>query len=287
MDNAEVADRLNEVADLLEAQDANAFRVRAYRSAATTAKYLDEPASEIYRRGGLAGLTNLPGIGKTLGRAIEEILTTGRLSLLDRLRGEAGPEMLLASVPGIGPELAHRIHDCLSIETLEDLEQAAHDGRLDQVPGIGPKKVRAVRESLAGRLGRGRRPPVKSGGLPRPPVAELLDVDEEYRRKVEANELPRIAPRRFNPEGRRWLPILHTQRGRRTYTALFSNTALAHELGRTHDWVVIYWDDDESHGQWTVVTPRTGRLRGRRVVRGREAECAEHYEQTAKTPAEV
>ena len=74
------------------------------------------------------------------------------------------------------------------------------------------------------------------------------------------------------------MPILHTHRGKRHYTVLFSNTARAHELGTTHDWVVIYRDGD---GQWTVVTALFGDLKGRRIVRGREAECAEFYRGTA------
>jgi putative hydrolase len=110
-----------------------------------------------------------------------------------------------------------------------------------------------------------------------PPIAELLDVDEEYRRLADLDRLPRIAPRRFNPEGKAWLPILHTRRDARHYTALYSNTARAHELGTTHDWVVIYRDDAGDHGQWTVITAGLGKLKGKRVVRGRESECAAHY----------
>ena len=63
----------------------------------------------------------------------------------------------------------------------------------------------------------------------------------------------------------------------RHYTAMFSNTARAHELDTTHDWVVIYRDDDGNHGQWTVITSHFGKLRGKRIVRGRESECASHY----------
>ena len=82
----------------------------------------------------------------------------------------------------------------------------------------------------------------------------------------------KIAPRRFNPPHVAWLPVLHTIRGRRHYTALFSNTALAHRLNRTDDWVVIYWDDGRGERQCTVVTAKGGSLEGRRVVRGRETE---------------
>ena len=111
-----------------------------------------------------------------------------------------------------------------------------------------------------------------------PSVAELLDVDREYHRKAQAGELQLIAPRRFNPTGEAWLPVLHTVRGPRKYTALFSNTERAHRLGRTRDWVVIYYQDGGGEErQCTVVTEFREPLRGKRVVRGREFECAEYY----------
>ena len=124
------------------------------------------------------------------------------------------------------------------------------------------------------------RPAVERENTEQVPVEELLDVDGEYRRLAAKGRLPRIAPRRFNPTGEAWLPILHTQRGTRHYTALFSNTAHAHELGTTHDWVVIYRDDDD-HGRWTVITSQYGKLRGHRIVRGHERECARYYASSA------
>ena len=108
-------------------------------------------------------------------------------------------------------------------------------------------------------------------------VEEILDVDGEYRRKAAAGVLRMIRPRRLNPERRAWLPVLHTERGARRYTALFSNTERAHELRRTHDWVVIYGEDGGREDQATVVTEWRGVLAGRRVVRGREAECRRLY----------
>jgi putative hydrolase len=73
-------------------------------------------------------------------------------------------------------------------------------------------------------------------------------------------------------------------RGDRHYTALYSNTALAHQLGTEHDWVIIYRDDHDGDGQWTVVTARSGPLRGYRVIRGREAECSEFYDRNPGQP---
>jgi putative hydrolase len=71
--------------------------------------------------------------------------------------------------------------------------------------------------------------------------------------------------------------VLHTHRDGREYTALFSNTERAHRLGRTHDWVVLYYDGPEHEGQCTVITGQRGSLAGYRIVRGREDECREFY----------
>lgn len=276
--NAEIARVLEQIAELLDAQDANEYRVRAYRMAAETVRGMARPLSEILAEEGVAGLQRLPTIGLSIARAIEQLIDTGRLNLLERLRGATDPERVLATVPGIGPKLAARIHEELGVETLADLEQVAYDGRLARVSGFGERRVRGVRESLAGRLHR-RPPPVRYRAEPEdaPAVDELLDVDAEYRRRARRRDLPRIAPRRFNPTGEAWLPVLHTTRGATHYTALYSNTARAHELGMIRDWVVIYRDDQDGNGQWTVITAQYGALRGRRIVRGREDECAAYY----------
>ena len=105
------------------------------------------------------------------------------------------------------------------------------------------------------------------------PLGLLLDVDREYRARARA--LPRIPPRRFTRRRDRWRPILHTTRGPWHCMALFSNTALAHRLRRTRDWVVIFCHrDNQPERHYTVVTETRGLLEGRRVVRGREDECA-------------
>jgi hypothetical protein len=144
------------------------------------------------------------------------------------------------------------------------------------VPGIGVRRAAILRATLGEMLARARPRRIERGQ--EPGVAMLLDVDREYREGAAADRLPKIAPRRFNPTGESWLPILHSQRDRWEFTALFSNTARAHELGRVGDWVVLYFHSDrEPEGQRTVVTETRGVLTGRRVVRGREAECRAHY----------
>jgi hypothetical protein len=270
------------VAQILEEQGANPFRVRAYRRGGDTVRLLTRPVDELFHDGGLPALEAIPGIGESLARAIRDVIETGRLHMLERLRGDADPETLLATVPGIGRKTAERLHHDLDIETLEDLEAAAHNGRLEATAGLGPKRLAGIRESLAQRLGRVRPPAPQEAA--QPPVGELLDIDSEYRSLAEAGALRLVAPRRLNPSGEAWLPVLHTRRGERHYAVLFSNTPRAHRLGATRDWVVVYLEGTRESGQWTVVTARGGPLAGRRVVRGREAECVRHYEQATPGP---
>jgi hypothetical protein len=277
-DNAAVADLLREMATLLEAQgEDNPFRIAAYRRAADTVAALPTSVRERFEREGLAGLDALPGIGAGIAGAIGEIVQTGRWARLDRLRGAAGPEALFRTIPGVGPALALRLHDELGVESLEALETAAHDGRLEQLPNIGARRAAAIRAALTQILDRARslrRSAQRPHPQGAPPVELLLDVDREYRAGAQAGTLPTIAPRRFNPEGKAWLPILHTRRGDWAFTALYSNTARAHELERTHDWVIVYAEDQDHHEhQYTVVTAARGLLAGSRVVRGREREC--------------
>lgn len=280
--NAHVANVLDETARLLDEQRANAFRVQAYRNAANTVRTLDRGVDDVLDTQGLAGLDRLPGIGQALARVIDQIVTTGRFPMLERLRGGTNVVAQLASIPGIGTKLARRLRDDHGIATLEQLEIAAHDGTLADIAGFGEKRIAAIQDVLATRLGRrSRRGEMAHDTVTRqaePSVAELLDVDREYREGSDAGTLPRIAPRRFNPAHDKWLPILHATRDGTHYTALFSNTARAHERGKTHDWVVIYFEQHGVEGQRTIVTGTTGVLDGRRVVRGRELECVRHYD---------
>ena len=155
--NEEIADRLDHVADMLELEDENAFRVRSYRSAAQTVRDLDQPVIELMQQNGERALRTLPGIGEKLAGSIKEIATTGHFGLEEKLESEIWPGKLFTEVPGIGDELARRIHEQLGISTLEELEVAAHDGRLEQVEGIGPDRAEGVRVALSGMLSQSSR----------------------------------------------------------------------------------------------------------------------------------
>jgi ribosomal protein S13 len=284
--NEQIASALEKIANLLEVKEANSFRIRSYRLAAENILHLSQPVSRIYKERGESAITDIPGIGKNMAGVLTELIRNGRSSLLDRLQGEISPVALFTQLPGIGQELAENIVETLGIKSLEELELAAYDGRLAKVKGFGPRKIEAIQEFLAGKLSRSgqhRVRDVSRGKLteddksPEPPVALLLDVDQEYRSKADKDELPKIAPKRFNPQGDAWLPVLHEKREPWELTALYSNMALAHRQYATHDWVVIYYEQGHRKQQCTVVTSHQPELKGKRVIRGREVECKEYY----------
>ncbi|MBT8452119.1 MAG: DNA-binding protein [Deltaproteobacteria bacterium] len=285
--NEQIAALLERVAERLEAQHANIYRIDAYRAGAAVVRAHPSSIQDLALTEGREGLDALPQIGTSLSGSIDEIAHTGRLRMLGRLEGTLSAVELFKTVPGIGEELAERIHRELEIDTLEALEVAAHDGRLDAVAGFGPRRLEAVRDILATMLtrsarGRARRfEELQEAGAKvavptiseaKPEVGLLLEIDRDYRQRAEAGELPRIAPQRNNPDGAAWLPILHRHEAGWHFTALYSNTDRAHELGRVRDWVVIYFERDGHEGQCTVVTEYQGPLTGKRVVRGREEE---------------
>ena len=269
MTNARIAASFLRIAELLEEQGASPHRVRAWRDGAQAVREHPRELADVFRDHGRVGLEAVPHIGPRLAVTIIELVKTGDCAALHRLAGDA--IHTLERVPGMGPRLAERVHRALGIETLEELEVAAHDGRLARVEGFGPRRIAAVRDVLAARFAR-RRPEVPEAS--RPPVGLLLEIDRRYREAAAAGTLPTIAPRRFNPGHEAWLPIFHLEREGWSFTAMFSNTELAHRLERTRDWVIVtYHPPHGPEGQATIVTERRGASRGLRMVRGREHEC--------------
>ncbi len=274
--NGEVAAVLEQVADLLEIQAAGYYRIRAYREAAQTIRSWAHSVVDILQAEGTPGLEKLPRVGKRLAASLEELIHTGELSLHQRLLAELSPEDRFVTVPGIGEVLARRIYRELGIETLEALELAAHTGRLDGVRGFGKGRIQLIRDALETMLNRSSRQHArlsrwqeqgKSCDAAQPSTDLLLKIDAQYRHLAGANQLPTVTPRRFNPGNKRWLPVMHAQQDGWQFSALYSNTARAHELGKTRDWVVIYYERKGREGQCTVVTETRGAQRGDRVVR--------------------
>lgn len=287
-DNRTLAQSLREMAALLQAQGDNPFRVGACRRAANTVARWAQPVHDVFAHGGLAALDALPGIGPHIAAALAEQLSTGHWTQLERLRGSSAPEWALCALPGVGPTLAHRLHDELGVDTLEGLSVVAREGRLDLIPGIGPRRAAALEAALAERLQRQRR----TGGRWRPappgtepPVELLLAVDQEYRHQAQAGRLPQITARRRPPGGATELPVLHTQRPGWHLTALYGPSARADAPHPVRDAVLLYAEDDQHHERpYTVVTAWRGALLGRRVVRGREDECSRWYALQATLP---
>ena len=108
--------------------------------------------------------------------------------------------------------------------------------------------------------------------MPRPSAA--VPCSRALEGKICPNQDRQIDLAQFNPKNEAWLPVLRTDRGNWHFSVLYSNTALAHQLGRTRDWVVVYfYDNHHQQGQHTVVTETRGQLLGVGVLRGREAQC--------------
>ncbi|MBW8372310.1 MAG: DNA polymerase/3'-5' exonuclease PolX [Thiobacillus sp.] len=136
--NADIAALFEEIADRLEIQGANPFRIRAYRNAARTLGELPQEARTLLDNS--EDLTRLPGIGDDLAAKIQEIVTTGRCSLLDRLRRELPPAVTeLLQIPGLGPKRVKALYHDLEVQTVEQLYRAARDGRIRALPGFGEK----------------------------------------------------------------------------------------------------------------------------------------------------
>ena len=134
MENIDIAKIFEEVADLLEILDASVFRIRAYRTAASTIETLTIPAESLLKED--EGLEALPGIGKDLAGKIREIIETGQLALLSELTAEVPASLVeVMRIPGLGPKRAKQVYDQLGIETLAGLEQAARAGQLRTLRG--------------------------------------------------------------------------------------------------------------------------------------------------------
>lgn len=230
--NEQIAQRLDEVGGLLNEHGACVYRVAACRRAAISIGRLHTPVSQIYEHERIEGLRKLPGVGERIASAIHQLIVTGKLPILDRLRGEMDPITILMSVPGIGRVQAKRLHNDLAIDSLEDLEAAAHDGRLANIEVFGTKRIAGIIDCLASRLGRIRPMGVEAGDVR---VDELLEVDREYRESAVAGRLAKIAPTRFNPKGETWLPVL-SHRARGPTVHLYSRT-LPGRIGQGRRWI--------------------------------------------------
>jgi len=145
--NADIAEAFRRLADLLEIEGGNEFRVRAYRNAAATVEGLPHDAARMIENG--EDLSELPGIGEDLAGKIETLIETGELPLLEEVEGRV-PEGLaeITHVPGIGPKRAWKLYEALGIETIDALRKAAEAGEVREVEGFGEKTEANIIDAL-------------------------------------------------------------------------------------------------------------------------------------------
>ena len=154
--NADITAIFTELADLLEIQQANPFRIRAYRNAARILGDLPQEARVLVERGD--DLTRLPGIGSDLAGKISEIVTTGHCSLLERLHRELPPAITeLLKIPGLGPKRVKTLYHDLDVQTVEQLHRAARDGRIRVLPGFGEKTEQNILQAAEAHASQSRR----------------------------------------------------------------------------------------------------------------------------------
>ncbi len=149
MDNEEIARRFNQMASLMEVRGEDPFRLRSYRMAAEAIETWPTPMSEIAKEQGLAGLLEIPGVGKALAGKIVELIETGTFDAWEKLTAETPATVLdLLELPGVGPKTAAMLNQKFKIASLEDLRKFTESGGLEMVDGIGPKTVDRIKKSL-------------------------------------------------------------------------------------------------------------------------------------------
>lgn len=136
--NKEIADMLNEVADLLDIKGENQFRIRSYRNAARTVTGMSESLDKMVRQDD--SIKDLPGIGDSIAKKIREIVESGQLSQLDKLKNEIPASVAeIMKLEQMGPQRTKVLHEALNIESINDLKKAAREGKIKEVKGFGKK----------------------------------------------------------------------------------------------------------------------------------------------------
>ena len=149
MNNKAIARRFHRLAALMEIRGDDPFRLRSYRNAAEAIEVWPTQLKEIAEREGIAGLQEIPGVGKAIAGKVIELLEHGSFAAWDRLVAETPETVLdLVDIPGIGPKTAATFHQKFKVSSLEDLKKFVEGGGLDMVDGIGPKTAERIKEAL-------------------------------------------------------------------------------------------------------------------------------------------
>jgi DNA polymerase (family X) len=150
MDNDAIARRFHRLAALMEVRGDDPFRLRSYRNAAEAIEVWPTPLKEIAEKEGVAGLQEIPGVGKAIAGKVIELLTKETFDAWERLTAETPETVLdLLEIPGIGPKTAALLHQRFKVSSLADLKSFVTSGGLDMVDGIGPKTAARIKEVLA------------------------------------------------------------------------------------------------------------------------------------------
>src|SRR4051812_44743859 len=199
LDNRRIAATLDEYAALLELAGAGYYSARAYRRGAELVRGLPVDAAELVRTG---RMRELRGIGPGIEARLRELVETGSIAELEELRRRTSPELAaLGRMLGFGAKLGSKIATSLGVATADELRAAAAEGRLREVPGIGPKTEARIREALAGE----RAAPVRPLLLHRArAVAERL--------AAELGGVPAGDPRRWRDSSSRLAIVVVTER---------------------------------------------------------------------------
>ncbi len=147
--NRKIAHLLEELADALEILGENPFKVNAYRKAARILQDLPEDVEEIFAREGTAGLEKIPGIGKRIATKIAQYLTEGKIRKHEEVLAQIPSGLLdLLDIPGLGPRTVHLLWKDLGVVDLESLKRVLDSGKVERLPGMGPKKVANIRKGI-------------------------------------------------------------------------------------------------------------------------------------------
>ncbi|MFO0990023.1 MAG: DNA polymerase/3'-5' exonuclease PolX [Alphaproteobacteria bacterium] len=173
--NADIAQAFEDIADLLEIQGENPFRIRAYRNAARTVQGLPDEAAALLARG--KDLGDFPGIGDDLAGKIADLATTGTTALLDELRQQFPSGLIdLLRVPGLGPKRVALLHKKLRVGDLAALKAAVDSGKIETLAGFGPKLVAALKAAVAPAAAPSRRFTLAEAAAEAEPLAAYLRI---------------------------------------------------------------------------------------------------------------
>ena len=149
MDNVEIARRFHRLSALMEIRGDDPFRLRSYRNAAEAIEVWPTPLKEIAEKEGVAGLQEIPGVGKAIAGKVMNLLDRGTFDAWDRLTAETPETVLdLTEIPGIGPKTAALLHQRFNVSSLPELKVFVAGGGLEMVDGIGARTAEKIKEAL-------------------------------------------------------------------------------------------------------------------------------------------